>query len=99
MLKPAYLAPDERHLLARFWRSASGFWRGPQAWRAWLLAVLLVATMLLQLVTQYGLNFWNRDFFNAIGRKDGAELVAQALRFIRWLPRACLSPCCRCGPA
>ncbi|QDM24815.1 ABC transporter [Tardiphaga sp. vice304] len=82
MLKPAYLAPDERHLLARFWRSASGFWRGPQAWRAWLLAVLLVATMLLQLVTQYGLNFWNRDFFNAIGRKDGAELVAQALRFI-----------------
>ena len=82
MLKPAYLAPDERHLLARFWRSASGFWRGPKAWRAWLLAVLLVATVLLQLVTQYGLNFWNRDFFNAIGRKDGAELVAQALRFI-----------------
>lgn len=82
MLKPAYLAPDERHLLARFWRSASGFWRGPKAWRAWLLAVLLVATVLLQLVTQYGLNFWNRDFFNAIGRKDADELVAQALRFI-----------------
>jgi putative ATP-binding cassette transporter len=82
MFKPAYLAPDERHLLARFWRSASGFWRGPKAWRAWLLAVLLVATVLLQLVTQYGLNFWNRDFFNAIGRKDADALVAQALRFI-----------------
>ena len=38
--------------------------------------------MLLQLLTQYGLNFWNRDFFNAIGRKDAAELWIQAVRFV-----------------
>ena len=38
--------------------------------------------MLLQLLTQYGLNFWNRDFFNAIGRKDAADLWIQALRFV-----------------
>jgi putative ATP-binding cassette transporter len=82
MLRPAYLAPDERQLLSRFWQSASGFWRGRQAWRAWLLAALLIATILLQLVTQYGLNFWNRDFFNAIGRKDAADLWIQALRFL-----------------
>jgi putative ATP-binding cassette transporter len=82
MLKPTYLAPNEKVLLARFWRSAAGYWRGPAAWRAWLLAAVLIATVLLQLVTQYALNYWNRDFFNAIGRRDGAELWIQALRFV-----------------
>lgn len=78
----AYISPDEKRLLARFWQSASGFWRGRSAWRTWLLVALLITTVLLQLMTQYGLNFWNRDFFNAIGRKDGAELWTQALRFV-----------------
>lgn len=82
MLTKPRLAPDERRLLARFWQSASGFWKGPSAWRAWLLVVLLLATMLLQLLTQYGLNFWNRDFFDAIGRRDSAELWRQAMRFV-----------------
>lgn len=82
MLTKARLAPDERRLLARFWQSASGFWKGPSAWRAWLLVALLLATVLLQLLTQYGLNFWNRDFFDAIGRRDSAELWRQAMRFV-----------------
>ena len=76
------IAPDERRLVSRFWQSASGFWRGPSAWRAWLLVGLLIATVLLQLLTQYWLNFWNRDFFNAIERKDGLALWVQALHFI-----------------
>ena len=59
-----------------------GFWRGPSAWRAWLLVGLLIATVLLQLLTQYWLNFWNCDFFNAIERKDGLALWVQALHFI-----------------
>jgi len=78
----AYAAPDEGQLLSRFWQSASGFWKGRSAWRAWLLIVLLIATVLLQLWTQYGLNFWNRDFFDAIGRRDAADLWTQALRFM-----------------
>jgi putative ATP-binding cassette transporter len=82
MLKQIYFAPDEKVLLARFWRSASGFWRGPRAWGAWLLVTVLIATVLLQLLTQYALNYWNRDFFNAIGRRDAAELWIQALRFV-----------------
>lgn len=82
MLTKPRLAPDERRLLARFWQSASGFWKGPSAWRAWLLVVLLLATVILQLLTQYGLNFWNRDFFDAIGRRDSAELWRQAMRFV-----------------
>ena len=82
MPQETYIAPDERRLISRFWQSASSFWRGPAAWRAWLLVTLLVATVLLQLLIQYWLNFWNRDFFNAIERKDAAELWLQAGRFL-----------------
>lgn len=77
-----YLFPDEKHLLARFWRSGSGFWRGQSGWMAWLLVVLLVGTIILQLLTQYRLNFWNRDFFDAIERKDAPGLWQQALRLL-----------------
>jgi hypothetical protein len=42
----------------------------------------LTATVILQLLTQYAINFWNRDFFNAVERKDGAELLTEALRFV-----------------
>ena len=82
MLNRTHFDPDEKLLLSRFWQSASGFWRGRAAWRAWLLVVVLIATVILQLLTQYALNYWNRDFFNAIGRRDGAELWIQALRFV-----------------
>ena len=79
MLHKAYLAPDEKRLLTRFWQSASGFWRGSNAWRAWLLIATLLVTVVLQLLTQYRLNFWSRDFFNALAQKDSAELWMQAL--------------------
>jgi len=82
MLNQTHSAADEKLLLSRFWRSASGYWRGPGAWRAWLLVAVLIATVILQLLTQYGLNYWNRDFFNAIGRRDAAGLWTQALRFV-----------------
>lgn len=77
-----YLAPSEQRLLSRFWQTARGFWSGASAGWAWLLTVLLIVTVLLQLLTQYSLNFWNRDFFNAVERKNGAELLTQALRFV-----------------
>ena len=82
VLNKTHLAPDEKELLSRFWQSASGFWRGRSAWRAWFLVAALIATVLLQLLTQYRLNFWNRDFFNAIGARDDAGLWTQAARFV-----------------
>ncbi|MFG1393627.1 SbmA/BacA-like family transporter [Xanthobacter agilis] len=82
MLLDPYLAPDQRRLLGRFWESASGFWRGRSAWRAWLLVAVMVATIFLQLLTQYELNFWNRYFFNALERRDGMALGVQAVHFI-----------------
>jgi len=74
---------DARHVtdarsLRRFWRAASGFWRGSPT-IAWGLIGLLTIGVVLQLVVQYWLNFWNRDFFNALEQRDRAEIQGQVL--------------------
>ena len=71
---------DQRQLWSRCWASASGFWCGPLAWTAWTLAGSLIAIVLLQLYVQYQFNYWNRDFFDALERRD-----AVALRYAAWL--------------
>ncbi|MGP0088834.1 MAG: SbmA/BacA-like family transporter [Xanthobacteraceae bacterium] len=73
---------DQKHLFPRFWRSASLFWRGRTAWTAWSLTALLVAIALLQLLVQYLLNLWNRNFFDALQRNDGPALWLQAELFV-----------------
>ncbi len=70
---------DSRRERLRFWRSAAGFWRGRTARSVWSLTAALVAIVALQLYVQYQLNFWNRDFFNALERRDGDALQTQAL--------------------
>ena len=68
-------------LLVRFWRSANGFWHGPSRPLSWSLAALLVTTVALQLYIQYKLNYWSRDFFNAIEKKDEGLLWLQIAAF------------------
>ncbi|WP_147156312.1 SbmA/BacA-like family transporter, partial [Reyranella soli] len=65
------------HVLGRFWKSARGFWHGPTARLAWGLVALLVVITVLQLLIQYRLNLWNRDFFNALELRDGGEIWHQ----------------------
>ncbi len=43
------------------------------------MGAALVAIVALQLYVQYQLNYWNRDFFNALERRDGNALLTQAL--------------------
>ena len=72
--------PDAgRFLAARFWRTASGFWRAPGTW---LVTAVLTGSVVLQLALQYRLNYWSRDFFDAFGRRDGTTLQAEALLFL-----------------
>jgi vitamin B12/bleomycin/antimicrobial peptide transport system ATP-binding/permease protein len=73
---------DPQHQWSRFWQSASGFWRGLPAWRIWLLCIALVAIVVLQLYVQFRLNYWNRDFFDALENRDGGRLRTQALLLI-----------------
>src|ERR1700693_1391198 len=82
MARGIYIAPNEWRLIYRFWHSASGFWRGPSAWRIWLLTALLITTVIAQLSILYWLNYWNRDFFNAIERKDTIAVWTQAKMFV-----------------
>jgi len=73
---------DPRQEWSRFWESASGFWRGLPAWRVWLLGAALIAIVVFQLYVQFRLNYWNRDFFNALENRDPARLQIQALLLI-----------------
>jgi vitamin B12/bleomycin/antimicrobial peptide transport system ATP-binding/permease protein len=73
---------EERRLLRRFWESASGFWRGPSAWLVWLLTAFLFVTVVLQLLVQYWMNYWNRDFFDAIQKRDTSAVWTQAKVFL-----------------
>ncbi len=69
-------------LAARFWKTASRFWRTPGAPMAWCLTAVLIGCTLSQLALQFRLNYWSRDFFDAFGHRDGAALRAQALLFL-----------------
>jgi vitamin B12/bleomycin/antimicrobial peptide transport system ATP-binding/permease protein len=64
-----------RAALGRFWVTAQGFWKRPTAW---CLIVLLVIGVGLQVLVQYRLNFWNRDFFNALEARNGEQIWYQA---------------------
>ena len=67
---------------SRFWESASGFWRGPPAWRVWLLCAALIAIVVLQLYVQFRFNYWNRNFFDALEGRDADRLRTQALLLV-----------------
>ena len=49
---------------------------------AWPLTVGLVVIAVSQLSVQYRLNYWNRDFFNALARRDGDALWHQVAVFV-----------------
>ena len=63
--------------LRRFWLTARGFWSGALGWVPWTLIGFLVVCVVLQLLVRYRLNIWNRDFFNALERRDGVAIWHQ----------------------
>lgn len=71
----------ERRLFLRFWASARGFWAGRSARMSWALTGGLIVLVMVQLAVQYRLNFWNRDFFNALEQRNADGLWRQALIF------------------
>ncbi len=72
---------SDRAQIVQFWASARGFWRGKSGMIAWPLTVGLVVIAVLQLAVQYRLNYWNRDFFNALARHDSDTLWRQVVVF------------------
>jgi putative ATP-binding cassette transporter len=78
----ADLAPDQGKRFLRYWKCAFGFWKGPEGLKACSLLLFLIILVLLQLLVQYLINFWNRDFFNALDKRDVSELWHEARNFI-----------------
>jgi putative ATP-binding cassette transporter len=78
--RPTGVALERNHLLARFWKAASHAWQERKA-LAIGLAVFLIAVALLQLLMQVLLNLWNRNFFDALGRRDAHGLWIQGQLF------------------
>jgi putative ATP-binding cassette transporter len=74
-------ASDQKQLVARFWKSALQALKTRKT-RTFGLAGFLILIVLLQLLLQVLLNLWNRDFFDALGRKDGQLLWIQAQLFV-----------------
>lgn len=75
------LIRSQKRLLGRFWQSALQMWR-EQKPRAIGLAAFLIAIVLLQLLIQFLLNLWNRNFFDALGRRDAHGLWLQVQLFV-----------------
>jgi vitamin B12/bleomycin/antimicrobial peptide transport system ATP-binding/permease protein len=73
---------DQGRLLTRFWRSASTFWTGKWDPLAWGLTAFLVFLAIAELLVQYRLNVWNRNFFDSLERRDAAGLWTQAQLFV-----------------
>ncbi len=71
-------AADSNQDWTRFWASASGFWRGLGSWRIWLLCIALLIVVVLQLYVQFRFNYWNRDFFDALERRNSVRLQYEA---------------------
>ena len=67
-----------RYLFKRFWSSALGFWRTRYAW---VLTAGLVGVVIAHLVVQYGINVWNRKFFDALQSRDTATAFTQGVIF------------------
>ena len=67
-----------RYLFRRFWSSGLGFWNTR---RAWILTISLAGVIILNIGVQYGLNVWNRNFFDALENRNAAAAINQGLLF------------------
>jgi putative ATP-binding cassette transporter len=61
-------------MLTSYRALTGGFWRGETGPRAWFFTVLCGLVIIANIAIQYGINEWNRLFFNAIELKDSANV-------------------------
>jgi putative ATP-binding cassette transporter len=61
--------------MRRFLRLALGYWRREKRREAWLLSAGVFALVLLMLLTQLGVNQWNRFFFDALDARNGRQIL------------------------
>lgn len=67
--------------LRRFCRSAKGYWTGGRSGLAWLVTVSLAGVVFASLGITYGLNLWNRHFYDALEARNAPVALHQAVLF------------------
>jgi vitamin B12/bleomycin/antimicrobial peptide transport system ATP-binding/permease protein len=65
-----------------FLKFAAGFWTGSTRRLAWMWTAGALTLIFTNLLINVGLNKWNRWFYDALERKDGATLLASIAIFI-----------------
>jgi putative ATP-binding cassette transporter len=65
-----------------FWRMAGGFWTGERRKTAIGLTLAIALLILANIGIQYGINRWNKYFFDAIEAKDVATASSAVLLFL-----------------
>jgi len=61
---------EKRFTASEFWQMAGGFWRGKVARKAWALSIAIGILVLVNIAIQYGINRWNKYFFDALEAKN-----------------------------
>jgi vitamin B12/bleomycin/antimicrobial peptide transport system ATP-binding/permease protein len=72
-------AVDRQPVGLTFLRLAGGFWTGRHARRAWLWTLAVAVCLCGQILTQIGMNMWNRVFFDALEKKDAGAVMSAFL--------------------
>jgi putative ATP-binding cassette transporter len=74
-------AMSRSFLLRRFLRGAAGYWKSPGSRLPWTVTVSLTLVVFVSLGITYGINLWNRYFFDALGAKNAPAAFHDALIF------------------
>ena len=75
---PADKRPRPAGSVRQYWSLSGGYWRGPTRRQAWALTIATIALVVANIAIQYGVNRWNKFFFNAMERKD-SDVVLTAI--------------------
>ena len=67
--------------LTSFWALAKPYWVSEQRTKGILLLVAVVGLSLGAVYLEVQFNTWNKDFYNALEKKDQPEFFAQLWRF------------------
>jgi vitamin B12/bleomycin/antimicrobial peptide transport system ATP-binding/permease protein len=68
--------------LRSFFTLTLGWWAGKTRLQAFTLTFLLILSLLINVSVNYGVNQWNRFFFDALGAKNASQAFAASLYFL-----------------
>ena len=74
--------PHPRGSVSAYWRVAGDYWKGPTSLQAWSLTIIGLVLVIGNIVVQYGINLWNRSFFNALQQRDQSFVYRAIVIFV-----------------